>query len=112
MKLRLRESLDSGTGLGTHQAMEAEIEYTALVSVKVDLERGDVVSVGISATRDENEPTGDVSVSLESETEQPDELFDRAQQFDDAAAPFELSGWWAPSSTQRWTPVVVDFHRD
>ena len=31
--------------------MEAEVEYTALVGVKVDLESGDVVSAGIRATR-------------------------------------------------------------
>jgi len=52
--------------LGTLQAIEAEVEYTALVSVKVDLESGEVVSVGIRATRDEDEPAGEVSVTLES----------------------------------------------
>jgi len=48
----------------------------------------------------------EVSVSLESGTEQPDEVFDRAQQLLDAAAPFELRGWWAPAPTQRWAPAV------
>ena len=47
-----------------------------------------------------------MSVSLESEAGQPDEVFDRAQQLVDAAAPFELSGWWAPAPTQRWAPAV------
>jgi hypothetical protein len=33
-------------------------------------------------------------------------VFDRAQQLVDAAAPFELHGWWAPAPAQRWVPVV------
>jgi hypothetical protein len=33
--------------------VKAEVEYTALVSVKVDLETGEVASVGIHATRRE-----------------------------------------------------------
>jgi hypothetical protein len=33
-------------------------------------------------------------------------VFDRAQQLVDAAAAFELRGWWAPAPTQRWVPVV------
>jgi hypothetical protein len=72
--------------------VKAEVEYTALVSVEVDLETGEVASVGIHPTRDEDETPSQVSVSLESETEQPDAVFDRAQQLVDAAAPFELRG--------------------
>jgi len=78
-----------GQVLGTLHDMKAEVEYTALVSVKVDLETGEVASVGIYATRDEDETPSEVSVSLESETDQPDAVFDRAQQLVDAAAPFE-----------------------
>ena len=52
--------------------MEAEVEYTALVGLNIDLESGDVVSVGIRATPDEDEPAGEVSVTLEGETDQPD----------------------------------------
>jgi hypothetical protein len=55
-----------------------------------------------------NEVPSDVSVSLESETDQPDELFDRGQQLVDAAAPSELGGWWAPTPTQRWALTVED----
>jgi hypothetical protein len=94
--------------LGTLHDVEAEVEYTALVSVKVNLESGDVVSVGIRASRDEGEQAAEVSVSLDAETEQPDEVFDRAQQLVDAAAPFGLHGWWAPAPSQRWAPVVDD----
>jgi hypothetical protein len=86
--------------------VKAEVEYTALVSVEVDLETGEVASVGIRPTRDEPGTPSEVSVSLESETDQPDAVFDRAQQLVDAAAPFELRGWWAPAPTQRWAPVV------
>jgi hypothetical protein len=32
--------------------VKTEVEYTALVSVKVDLETGEVVSVAINAARD------------------------------------------------------------
>jgi hypothetical protein len=91
--------------LGTLQAVEAEVEYTALVSVKVDLESGAVVSAGVRAVTDDESPA-EVSVSLEGETDQPDSVFDRAQQLVDAAAPFELHGWWAPAPAQRWAPVV------
>lgn len=42
--------------------------------MKVDLESGDVVPVGTRGTRDWNEPAGEVSVTLESETDQPDEI--------------------------------------
>lgn len=70
--------------------MEAEVEYTALVSVKVDLVSGDVVSAG--AVSDDDQAPAEVSVSLEVETDQPDEVFDRAQELVDAAAPFELRG--------------------
>jgi hypothetical protein len=86
--------------------MNAEVEYTALVSVKVDLETGEVASVGICATRDEDGKPSEVRVSLESEIDQPDAVFDRAQQLVDAAAPFELRGWWAPAPTQRWAAVA------
>jgi len=40
---------------------------------EVDLESGDVVSVGIRASRGEDESAGDVSVTLERETDQPDD---------------------------------------
>jgi hypothetical protein len=86
--------------------VKAEVEYTALVRVEVDLETGEVASVGIHATRDQDDTPSEVSVSLESETDQPGEVFDRAQQLVDAAAPFELRGWWAPAPTQRSAPVV------
>ena len=56
--------------------MKAEVEYTALVTVRVDLETGEVASVGINATRDTDETPSEVSVSVESETDQPDEVFD------------------------------------
>jgi hypothetical protein len=71
-----------GQVLGTLHDVEAEVEYTALVSVKVNLESGDVVSVGIRATCDEDEPAAEVSVSLDGETDQPDEVCDRAAQRD------------------------------
>jgi hypothetical protein len=88
--------------------VKAEVEYTALVRVRVDLESGEVASVGVHPARDEDEAPSKVSVSLESEADQPDEVFDRAQQLVDAAAPFELGGWWAPAPTQRWAPAVED----
>jgi hypothetical protein len=86
--------------------VRAEVEYTALVSVKVDLETGEVASVDIRAPGEEGETPSEVSISLESETDQPDAVFDRARQLVDAAAPFELRGWWAPAPTQRWAPVA------
>jgi hypothetical protein len=85
--------------------VRAEVEYAALVRVEVDLESGEVASVGLRAARDEDGPAAEVSVSLESERDEPDEVFDRAQQLVDAAAPFELHGWWAPAPTQRWAPI-------
>src|SRR5205823_15125075 len=91
---------------GHFDDVKAEIEYTALVSVEVDLETGEVASVGIRPTRDEDETQSEVTVSLESETDQPEAVFDRAQQLVDAAAPFELHGWWAPAPAQRWAPVA------
>jgi hypothetical protein len=45
-------------------------------------------------------------VILETETDQPDEVFDRAQQLVDAVAQFELQGWWAAAPTQRWAPAA------
>ena len=76
--------------------MKGELNYRAVVAVSVDLETGEVESVTVrSATVDDERV--DVSISLESEEEQRDEAFDRAQQIVDAGAPFELSGWWAPS---------------
>src|SRR6266700_7053377 len=95
-----------GQVLGTLDEVKAEVEYSALVTVRVDLETGEVALVGINATRDTDEPPSEVSVSLESKIDQPDAVFDRAQQLVDAAAPFELRGWWAPAPTQRWAPVV------
>jgi hypothetical protein len=88
--------------------VEADVEYTALVSVKVDLESGDVVSAGVRAVTDGDQTRAEVSVGLEVETDQPEAVFDRAQQLVDAAAPFELHGWWAPAPAQRWAPVVDD----
>ena len=44
--------------------MKAEVEYTALVGVEVDLETGDIASVGIHPTRDEDETPSEVTVSL------------------------------------------------
>jgi hypothetical protein len=88
---------------GHFDDVKAEVEYTALVSVEVDLETGEVASVGIHPTRDEPETPSQVTVSLESETGQPDAVFDRAQQLVDAAAPFELHGWWAPALVERST---------
>ena len=52
--------------------MRAEVAYTALVSVTVDVETGAVASVGIHAPGDEDETPFEVSVSLESETDEPD----------------------------------------
>jgi hypothetical protein len=85
--------------------VNAEVEYTAVVTVKVDLETGEVASAGIRPMREEDETPSEVKVSLESETDLPDAVFDRAQQLVDAAAPFELRGWWAPAPTQRWAPL-------
>jgi hypothetical protein len=48
--------------------VQAEVEYTALVSLGVDLETGAVAAVGIHPSRDEDERPSEVSVSLESET--------------------------------------------
>jgi hypothetical protein len=85
--------------------MEAEVEYTALVRVKVDLETGGIALVDIRAPGRRDETPAEVSVSLESERDEPDEVFDRAQQLVDAAAPLELHGCWAPAPTQRWAQV-------
>ncbi len=91
--------------------MKAKLEYRALVSVDVDLETGEVESVTVRAATDDDERV-DLSVSIDSDEEQPDEVYERGQQIVDAAAPFELSGWWAPSPEQRWTPVVKDAEND
>lgn len=104
----MRSAGSWGQVLGTLHDVEAEVEYTALVSVKVDLESGDVVSVDIRASRDEGEQAAEVTVSLDAGTDQSDKVFDRAQQLVDAAAPFDLHGWWAPAPSQRWAPVVED----
>ena len=88
--------------------MNPEVEYTAVVSVTVDLKTGEVGSVDVRAPSNEDETPAEVGVSLESETDQPDEVFDRAQQLVDAAAPFELRRWWAPAPTQRWAPASDD----
>ena len=50
--------------MGTLDDVKAEIEYTALVGVEDDLETGDVASVGIHPTRDEDETPSEVTVSL------------------------------------------------
>jgi hypothetical protein len=68
-----------GTGLGTLEGVEAEVEYTALVSVKVNLGTGEVASVDIRAPGDGDEVPAEVGVSLDSETDQPGEVFDLAQ---------------------------------
>lgn len=85
--------------------MKGELEYRAIVAVGVDLETGEVESVTVRAATDDDE-RDDLSISLDSEEEQPDESYDRAQQIVDSGAPFELSGWWAPAPEQRWAPVV------
>jgi hypothetical protein len=51
--------------------VKAEVEYTALVNVEVDLETGEVASVGIRPTRDEDETQSEVTVSLESAIRSP-----------------------------------------
>jgi hypothetical protein len=48
--------------------VKAEVEYLAVVTVEVDLESGEVVSLGIRATRDE--AASQVGVSLESERDE------------------------------------------
>jgi hypothetical protein len=68
-----------GPVLGTLEGVEAEVEYTALVSVKVNLGTGEVASVDIRAPGDGDEVPAEVGVSLDSETDQPDEVFDLAQ---------------------------------
>jgi hypothetical protein len=60
--------------------VKAEVEYAALVSVEVDLVTGEVASVGIRPTRDGDETQSEVTVSLESETDQPEAVLVRAQQ--------------------------------
>ena len=91
--------------------MKGELSYRAVVAVGVDLETGEVESVTVrSATVDEERV--DVSISLEGEEEQGDDAFDRAQQIVDAGAPFELSGWWAPSPDQRWAEVAEEIGDD
>jgi hypothetical protein len=87
--------------------MKGELNYRAVVAVGVDLETGEVESVTVrSATVDDERV--DVSISLDSEEEQRDDAFDRAQQIVDAGAPFELRGWWAPSPDQRWPQVAEE----
>jgi hypothetical protein len=44
--------------------VRADVEYTALVSVEVDLETGDVASIGIHPTRAEDETPSEVTVGL------------------------------------------------
>lgn len=58
-----------------------------MVSVKVDFETSEVASAAIQATREEDETPSEVSVSIESETDEPDEVWNRVQRFVDAAAP-------------------------
>src|SRR2546422_1468877 len=94
-----------GTGFGDTSEVRAEVEYSAVVSVKVDLESGEVASVDIRAPGDGDESRSEVRVSVESQTDEAEEVFDHAQQLVDAAAPFKLRGWWAPAPTQRWAPL-------
>jgi hypothetical protein len=47
--------------------------------VKVNLGTGEVASVDIRAPGDGDEVPAEVGVSLDSETDQPDEVFDLAQ---------------------------------
>ena len=80
-RLRRRKRLESRCLEGAHRSrgrssdvgdrfwghfddVKAEVEHTALVSVEVDLETGDVASVGIHPTRDEDETPSEVTVSL------------------------------------------------
>jgi hypothetical protein len=72
------------------------------------------------APGDGDEVPAEVGVSLDSETDQHDKVFDLAQYLFDAAAPFELRGWWLPpnptndghqSSTARMTPVTTRWTR-
>jgi hypothetical protein len=57
--------------------VKAEVECTALVNVEVDLETGEVASVGIRPTRDEPETPSEVTVSLESELVRADVAVDK-----------------------------------
>jgi hypothetical protein len=75
--------------------MNGELEYPAVVTVGVDLEAGEVDSVIVRAATADNERV-ELSVSFDSEQEQPDEVHERAQQIVDARAPFELAGWRHP----------------
>jgi hypothetical protein len=68
-----------GPVLGTLEGVEAEVEYTALVSVKVNLGTGEVASVDIRAPGDGDDVSAEVGVSLDSETDPPDEVFDLGQ---------------------------------
>jgi hypothetical protein len=110
----------SSTSFGRRVGVEAEVEYSALVSVKVNLGTGEVASDDIRVPGDGDEVPAEVGVSLDSETDQHDEVFDLAQYLVDAAAPFELRGWWLPpnptndghqSSTARMTPVTTRWTR-
>jgi hypothetical protein len=51
--------------------VRAEVEYSAVVSVKVDLESGEVASVDIRAPGDGDESRSEVRVSVESQTDEP-----------------------------------------
>jgi hypothetical protein len=53
---------------GHFDDVKAEVEYTALVSVEVDLETVEVAAVGIHPSREGDETPSEMSVSLESET--------------------------------------------
>jgi hypothetical protein len=91
--------------------MKGELEYRAVVAVGVDVEAGEVESVTFRAATADDEMV-DVSLSLEGEVARPDQAFDCARQIVDAGAPFELSGWWAPSPDQRWAPAVEEVGGD
>src|SRR6266540_7309044 len=105
-RLEWYEYLPSG-----RRRMRGELEYRAVVAVGVDVESGEVESATVRAATADDEMV-DVSLGLEGEVAQPDEAFDRARQIVDAGAPFELSGWWAPSPDQRWAPAVEEVGGD
>jgi hypothetical protein len=86
--------------------MKAEVEYSALVRLEVDLDTGEVGAAEVHAPADEDETAFDVGVSIENGHSLPHEVYDEAQRLVDAAAPFELHGWWAPGPAQRWTPIA------
>lgn len=99
--------------------MRVKAEYQAVVSVDVDLATGEVSEARVRAP-EQGEHSFDLSVGplddeakaamvREAEAEEAgerDELadgsFDLALKVVDAAAPFQIAGWWAPGSEQRF----------